>query len=326
MFGRFVTLCLFTLLLSGCVSLDRPYAGTVPEDFNADVWAPSSEDPKAVIIALHSFGDYRVAYQEMGNWMATKGVAVYAYDQPGFGEHAEAGKWPGQEALSAALIKVVEQIRQLHPNTPLYLLGESMGADVAIITLAQTPDMPVAGLILSGPMVREGEALRYGENAYLNIMTALSPDRTMDVEGRAGDLSEEAKKRYEYDTGVLRTMSMEQHYGLKQLTEKATEAAKNIKAPVMILYGGKDEVVKPVPVCWLRHRLQGPASLLYYPEGAHLLLQTAGREERFSHIHQWATAKSNEDEKALDALRTAGDSLCQAESSKVAAKVESTKP
>ena len=46
--------------------------------------------PTAVVLGLHGYGDYREAFGLAGRWLAARGVAVYAYDQRGFGETSDA--------------------------------------------------------------------------------------------------------------------------------------------------------------------------------------------------------------------------------------------
>ncbi len=63
-------------------------------------WLPVGE-PAAVVLALHGFNDYRRAFEEVGAYLAQRGVAVYAYDQRGFGETQGAGGWFGERVLAA---------------------------------------------------------------------------------------------------------------------------------------------------------------------------------------------------------------------------------
>ncbi|HEX7971443.1 MAG TPA: alpha/beta fold hydrolase, partial [Thiobacillus sp.] len=103
------------------------------------VWQPHGA-PRAVVLALHGFGDYRQAFAEVGPFLAERGIATYAYDQRGFGATAQRGIWPGSARLVDDARTVAALLRQRHPGLPLYLLGESMGGAVAMSLLADTPD------------------------------------------------------------------------------------------------------------------------------------------------------------------------------------------
>src|SRR3546814_18359933 len=63
------------------------------------------------------------------------------------------GLWPGTEAFVSDLREVVSLVGEAHPGSPIFLLGESMGAAVAMVAMA-LPDAPaVDGLILVAPAV-----------------------------------------------------------------------------------------------------------------------------------------------------------------------------
>ena len=60
---------------------------------------PAKSGPRAVVLALHAYGDYRRAFRLVGPWFAAEGMEVVAYDQRGFGETGSRGTWPGAEDL-----------------------------------------------------------------------------------------------------------------------------------------------------------------------------------------------------------------------------------
>src|SRR5256885_13921470 len=62
-------------------------------------WPAAGDRPKAVILGLHGFGDYRDAFEEPAEIWATAGIVTYAYDQRGFGPSPTRGRWPGTDTL-----------------------------------------------------------------------------------------------------------------------------------------------------------------------------------------------------------------------------------
>jgi alpha-beta hydrolase superfamily lysophospholipase len=120
------------------------------------VWRPHGA-PRAVVLALHGFNDHRLAFAEVGPFLAAGGIVTYAYDQRGFGATAQRGIWPGSELLADDARAVAALLRQRHPGQLLYLLGESMGGAVAMSVLAETPEA-ADGAVLSVPAL-----VLYGE-------------------------------------------------------------------------------------------------------------------------------------------------------------------
>src|SRR5437899_4128959 len=124
-------------------------------------WLPQGE-VKAVILALHGFGDYSNAFELPAQRWAERGIATYAYDQRGFGGAPGHGVWAGEDQLAADAILASRILRRIHPGRPLYLFGESMGGAVAIVATIAAPSGVVSaasglaltdadGLILSAP-------------------------------------------------------------------------------------------------------------------------------------------------------------------------------
>ena len=95
-------------------------------------WLPDGP-PQAVVVALHGFNDYSNAFADTGATLAARGVAVYAYDQRGFGATARPGLWAGADAMVADLAAMAALARDRHPHVPLYLLGDSMGGAVVMV-------------------------------------------------------------------------------------------------------------------------------------------------------------------------------------------------
>src|SRR3546814_4785620 len=67
-------------------------------DWSSDVC--SSDLPKAVILALHGFNDYGMAFADPGAWWAQRGIATFAPDQRGFGAGPYHGYWPGGQRMA----------------------------------------------------------------------------------------------------------------------------------------------------------------------------------------------------------------------------------
>ena len=123
-----------------------------------------------MILALHGFNDYSNAFTEPAEAWAKDGIATYAYDQRGFGEAPERGRWPGQRQLADDLATASRLLRAHHPGVPLYLLGESMGGAVVIAAVtgaAGTPRPDADGIILIAPAVWGRDTMNVFERAAL---------------------------------------------------------------------------------------------------------------------------------------------------------------
>src|SRR5712691_4135935 len=88
-------------------------------------WLPR-DGVKAVILALHGFGDYSHAFEMPARVWTSRGIATYAFDQRGFGAAPGHGLWAGAGQLAGDAVAASRILRRIHPGCPLYLLGESM--------------------------------------------------------------------------------------------------------------------------------------------------------------------------------------------------------
>ena len=236
-------------------------------------WLPAGR-ARANVIALHSFGDYRKSFEEMGIWLASRGIAVYAYDQRGFGAAPHPGIWPGEAALVGDLADAVAALRASPggADTPLFLLGESMGGGVAMIQAARAP-AGIDGLILAEPAVREGIYFRYLWDAALWTAARTAPAASVTVSRTwHRDLSPAARARLGDDPLVVREVRADTYDGLIDLTDSATAAAERITTPTLLLFGRATGIVKKRSLCYAFADLDGDVTGIQYPGAPHLLL------------------------------------------------------
>ncbi len=284
-------LILFTgVLMTACspFSGKQSEATSIPEPLPSTVrqWTPDGT-PQGVILGLHSFGDFGAAFDQLGPWFADAGYVFVAYDQAGFGDRQEQGRWAGEAALVQDAVTQIRRLHQDHPQ-PLFVLGESLGGAVAMLAAQQEPDK-VAGLVLAGPAVREGIRFRYGWNAAIATAATLAPGYQLTVERSADDptLSPTSAQRLANDPRVMREVRMDAYWGLIKLADSASNSATQLNVPSLLLYGGKDHSVPDTGIRHLRDHLSAQGNYRFYPQGPHLLLQSREWQQVSKDILQW---------------------------------------
>ncbi len=288
------------LLLAGCARQAPPGPGpTEPRLELADAqtgrfvtadglalplrsWQPNPHAPTAVLLALHGFNDYGGAWRTPAPAWAEQGIAVYAYDQRGFGGAPGRGLWPGTAALTADLRAAAALLRRRHPGVPLYLLGESMGGAVLLAAAgeAQARDrpLPADGLILAAPAVWARDTQPWYQRAALWLGATFFPWATPSGEGldiRPSD-NVEALIALGRDPLVIKRTRIDAIAGLVDLMDAALAAAARVELPLLYLYGAQDELVPKAPslAAWRALPNTGEGQrLAYYPEGWHLLFR-----------------------------------------------------
>lgn len=254
------------------------------------VWQPVGA-PRAVVLALHGFNDYRRSFEETGKFLAARGVAVYAYDQRGFGETVGAGGWFGEQRLSADVLLAARLIRARHQGLPLYLLGESMGGAVALSALAAYPGGWADGLVLLAPAVWGRETMPWLQRAGLWLIAHTFPATRLSARGlniRATDNDAALRKLIE-DPLVIKDTRVEALWGLTDLMGHALSIPPPAGLPTLILYGERDQIIPKRPTCrWLAVRPASPVHrLAVYPEGWHMLTRDLRAAKVLEDIAAW---------------------------------------
>jgi alpha-beta hydrolase superfamily lysophospholipase len=250
-------------------------------------WLPDGA-PTAVLLGLHGYGDYREGFGLAGRWLAARGVAVYAYDQRGFGETPTRGRWPGADALIDDCANAAAALRGLHPELPLALLGESMGGAVALASLANGRVSVVDGLILAAPGVRSGVQLHQLHDLALRLGALALP--WLRVELRRGGrpwLDPEESRRLAEDPLILRHLRVGTYEGLIELAGRADSVRRARLPPTLLLYGELDGTILRAGIDNLALRLGHCCTLRTYPERHHLLLHERDADEVFGACLQW---------------------------------------
>lgn len=270
--------------------LDNP-AATMADGFHLPMrsWIPAGE-PRTVLLALHGFNDHGDFLSETGPWLATKGVAAYAYDQRGFGSTAIAGLWAGTDTLVGDLDAMVRLLRARHPGKPLYLLGESMGGAVVLAAMGRPDPPPVEGAILSAPAVWGRETMPWYQVLALELSGHTVP--WMTVSGRG--LNKKPSDNYPMlcalgrDPLVIKDTRVDAVHGLVGLMDAALDAAPRLKVPALVLYGLKDDIIPKEPTRRMLARLPtGPRRVAVYPEGYHMLLRDLSADIFWRDILAW---------------------------------------
>lgn len=258
-----------------------------------------AKEPRAVILALHGFNDYSNAFASPGPgpWFAEQGFTLVAIDQRGFGRAPGRGLWAGDQRMAEDVAEVAALLREKYPGLPLYLLGESMGGAVAMraMTLPSPPD--VDGLVLSAPAVWGWQQLNEIYAATLWSAAHLVPSMTLTGRGleiRPSD-NIEMLRALGRDPLVIKETRIGTIYGLVGLMDSAYEAATEIRKPVLLLYGAKDEIVPASAIADTLEkfkRAKTNVTVACYPGGYHMLLRDLARETVWRDIAAWITKRS----------------------------------
>lgn len=249
----------------------------------------AARDPRAVIVALHGFNDYRAAFDDAGEWWSDNNITVYAYDQRGFGNAPRRGIWPGDEPLIADARTMVALVRDHHRGLPVYLLGVSMGGAVALAAAAGEPPLAADGIILVAPAVWGWSNLNPIYRGALWLAAHTVPGNKMTGQGLGIVASDNLAmlRALGSDPLVIKQTRTDAVYGLVGLMERAYRSAGHVKLPGLLLYGARDELIPKAPVDRVAAQLPPPRRVAIYADGYHMLLRDLQAETVWRDIAAW---------------------------------------
>ncbi len=253
------------------------------------VWGAENGPPKAVILGLHGFGDYRNAFEEPAAIWAKDGITTYAYDQRGFGGSPTRGRWPGTDTLVDDARAMATLLRRKYPDVPLYLAGESMGGAVAMV--AADRGLASDGLILLAPAVRSrasfGPVVSGALSFFVHIIPWF-PDGPSSIDYQPTD-NPKTLDKLRKDPMILRAARFDLGYGLLDLMDAAVAAAPRLHEPYIMLHGVGDKIVPAGPVRSVIAVLpkREDSRLAFYKNGYHLLLRDKNGPKVAADVAAW---------------------------------------
>lgn len=252
-------------------------------------WNDDSEKTEAIIIALHGFNDYSNAFATVGPYFAKRNIALIAYDQRGFGKAPKPGIWAGKSNLIQDLIDVIFAVHEKHPNTPIYLLGESMGGAVVINTIAQKHPEFVNGIILSAPAIWGDETMNNFYRTTLWLAAHTIPGNAFTGESLGILPSDNIPLLIALgkDPLVIKKTRVDAIYGIVHLMDDAFTNIDKVDVPLLMLYGAKDQVIPKAPVQKALRKINTENRIAYYPDGYHMLLRDLKADIVLSDIVSW---------------------------------------
>ena len=246
--------------------------------------------PFAILVALHGFSDYSHAFAMPAPWWAEHGISTYAYDQRSFGRSPDPGIWPGAKMLRRDLSDFVDVMRNKFPGVPVFVLGESMGAAVAMTAFAGRNPPNADGLILVAPAVWSQKTMPLSYRVALWTVSHSLRWIVLSGSGLKIMPSDNIPMLVENGRDPLfqKSARADAIYGLVSLMDEAYDSPAALKGiPTLLMYGGNDQII---PKRTTQHVIDGMGQDLtvkFYPRGYHMLLRDLDGGARWSDIAFW---------------------------------------
>ncbi|MDW3711794.1 MULTISPECIES: alpha/beta hydrolase [unclassified Pseudomonas] len=274
--------------------------------------------PRAVVMVAHGMAEHGGRYARLGQALVAAGLELYVHDQRGHGRTAQHGilglyaEHDGWNKVVGDLASLNHHIRQQHPQSPIVLLGHSMGSYIGQAYLMQH-SCSLQGAILSGSnyqpvglyraaaVVARLERWRQGPNGRSALIEFLSfgsfnkafkPNRTA-FDWLSRDPDEVDKYVNDPLCGFRCTnqLWLDLLGGLQTITPVKNLAQIDPDLPLLVVGGARDPVSDGRRLEDLARAL-GEAGvkdvqLKIYPDARHELLNETNRDEVTAHLLDW---------------------------------------
>lgn len=255
--------------------------------------------PEHIVLGVHGFNDYSKAFESLAQSLTAElHATVYAYDQRGFGANPQPGIWLGTDALLGDLRHIAGQLRSRHPGLPVSVVGESMGGAVVLIAAVESPGLEADQIVLKAPAVWGFQSMPWYQRISLQFMNAVAPEMTLTGRGVQSlgitptndpDISRELSR----DPLFIKATRVSSLAGVTALMGRAQTLPSLPPQRSLVLYGLRDRIIPPKPVCHWLTRLNAPdiradaMDFVIYPEGWHLLTRQLQTRDVMQDLQFW---------------------------------------
>lgn len=235
--------------------------------------------PRAVLLVVHGLGEHAGRYDALAQKLNAWGFAVRSYDQYGHGDSGGVrGGLPQAGRLIDDLQDIVESTRKRMPDTPLVLLGHSLGGLVAAGFVARGV-LPVDGLVLSSPAL--ATRLSPVQKLLMKIVPRFAPNLAvangLDPQYLSHDPAVVAA--YRADPRVHDRISGRLARFIADEGELVRARAPHWEVPTLLLYAGDDRMVDPAgSAAFAQAAPQGLVTARCFPDLWHEIFNERERE------------------------------------------------
>ncbi len=278
----------FTVQLAAFAEPVRQDYASIGKDLNVPIYFWNDENvptKKGVILAIHGVTLYAKRFDALAKRMAEQGYLVYAFDLRGFGSwRTDSDKFGGDSKIhytqsKSDVLEVLKALRATYPSLPVYALGESLGANLAVWVASTEPHL-VDGVILASPCVKR--LVRYNGAVFKTLAKGVfHPYRELSLEPHIKPFLSDDKRvtdDYMNDPNIYRDLSPADLIKSVKTNTLAIQHSNKIPVsmPILIIAGKNDQIYKARAIKTFVKKIPAQdKSVFILEDKGHLLLEHA---------------------------------------------------
>lgn len=260
------------------------------KDLNVPVYQwKTSGAPRGVVLALHGLVLHGTSYDGLGRTLAEDGYAVYATDMRGYGRLTK--QYPHEfctdhdckqkidyTKTAADISLLAEKLRAEHPGIPFFIVGESLGAHMALRVAAKNPEA-IDGLVLSAPAIKAHTFIdAHAAVAMSEMMTLTNLHKKVNIVPYVKRYASDDPKIVDElvsDPLTRKNLTVRELIQSKAAVYKTMSFVPGIHKPVLVIQGTEDKCVRADAVKLLTEKLHAETQVKMFDHRGHILIETA---------------------------------------------------
>lgn len=202
---------------------------------------------KGIVLLVHGLGEHCERYTALAAALNNANYALCACDLPGHGQSAgDPGHINSFDDYQSAALALYNKVKDGYPDTPVFLLGHSMGGLIATQLLLDHQNLFV-GALLSGAAIQSPQAPPGWQVGIIKCIAAIAPKLGM-LTLDASAISRDAKvvETYMNDPLVNKAkLSARFLVAMFNAMHDCRSRAANISLPIRIMHGSEDVMTAP---------------------------------------------------------------------------------
>ena len=209
-------------------------------------WETKSE-LKGTVMLIHGLGEHCQRYQALARYLNDAGYSLSSMDLPCHGQsEGIRGHVDSFDIFQDAALGLYKRVKQAQADTPVFILGHSMGGLIAT-RLLQTHQDKFQGALLSGAAIESPQEPPAWQVSAITLISKIFPKLgalQLDASGISRDPAVVEKYMADplVDKGKLSAKFLVEMF--KTMGEAKNQASK-ISLPILIMHGGSDPMTAP---------------------------------------------------------------------------------
>lgn len=253
------------------------------------------KDPRFLLHIMHGFGSHSCRFEEAASKLNAIGGHVFSHDQVGHGEsEGERANIDDYQVYVRDSIQVIEETKKKYPDVPIFIMGQSMGAALAVMVANERP-LLIRGVILLAGMLGPDPRITSFKRKFLQAASYLMPRLTIVTmtDDNASKVPEENKASTD-DPLKIRTLKTRMLMQLTCLAEKVKGVRTTFEGTFLALHGTADTTCSPdLSKLFFEQSPSLDKTFKLYENCRHDLIHESlpDREKCYQDIYAWIEAR-----------------------------------